>query len=172
MKHATSTRTRRYRIAGAAAAACALAVVVSATPAAAAAASTITEHLRFVDVNPDSQNPCTGDLGTVIDVNDMHFHVTTLANGTINETGHNSADVTFQPSDSSKATYSGHETFAQSDSTRTTTGMMNTTSTFHLNMRGTDGNVIAIREVAHFTITPAGITSSAFDKAVLTCSHN
>ena len=136
------------------------------TAALASAADTITAHERGVDVNPGDQNPCSGAIGTVIDVNDIHFHVTTLADGTVNENGHNTADVTFIPDDPTQPSYHGRETYAFSQNTndrRTAT-----TTSFHLRMKGSDGSFLTVREVAHLTIGPDGATAS-FDRPSLAC---
>jgi hypothetical protein len=108
-----------------------LLILAPTAPAWASGADTITVHERGIDVSP-GQNPCTGAIGTVVDVNDIHFHITTLTNGAINETGHNTATVTFIPDDPSQPTYTGHETYAvsQSGNDRHTV----TTTTFHVTM--------------------------------------
>lgn len=161
----TNTRRRRARNIGTIAATFLLSAPAAAVFASGAA--TITVHDRFIDINPDSQNPCSGAAGTVVDINDIHFHVTTLTDGTINETGHNTATVTFVPDDPTQPTYEGHETYASSDSGNGTRLVI--TSTFHLRMKGTDGTFITLREVAHTTIGPNGVTST-FDKPLLTCT--
>ena len=140
---------------------------VTATAASASGAETITVHDRSIDVNPVSQNPCSGAFGTVVDINDIHFHITTLPDGTINETGHNSASVTFTPDDPTQPTYQGHEIFASTDSGDG--ARLVTTSVFHFRMKGTDGTFLTMRQVAHTTINPNGATS-VFDKFTLSCT--
>ena len=160
-----STLPRRARTIGAL-----TATFLLCAPSAAAFASgadTITVHDHLIDINSDSQNPCSGSPGTVVDINDIHFHITTLANGTINETGHNTATVTFIPDDPTQPTYEGHETYSSADSGNGTRFV--TTSTFHIRMRGTDGSFLTLREIAHTTISPNGATS-VFDTPTLTCS--
>ena len=145
----------------------ALMLMTPATAALAAGADTITVHERNIDINPGDQNPCSGAIGTVVDINDIHFHVTTLADGTINETGHDTANVTFTPDDPTQATYEGHETYALSDTT--SSKHLVTTTTFRVHMKGTDGSFLTVSEVAHLTITPSGATST-FDRATLRCT--
>jgi hypothetical protein len=137
------------------------------TSAAAAGAEAITVHERGVDVNPDSQNPCTLVLGTVIDVNDIHFHITTGPDGSIEENGHNTADVTFIPDDPSEPTYHGRETYAfhLTGDARVTSS----STTFHVRMKGTDGNWLALHETAHFTVVGDGVVVD-FDRPTMTCS--
>jgi hypothetical protein len=151
----------------AAAVAAMLAVLAPVAAAHAAGADTITVHERGVDINPGDQNPCTGVIGTVVDVNDIHFHVTTLPDGTVNETGHNTAEVTFIPDDPTQPTYEGHETYAISQST--SNRHMVTTTTFHVRMKGSDGGFIDLREAAHMTVNQNGATAS-FDAPTLSCS--
>ena len=145
----------------------ALLLLVPAAVALAAGATTITVHERGIDVNPGDQNPCSGATGTVIDVNDIHFHITTLPDGTINETGHDTASVTFTPDDPTQPAYEGQETYAFSQNT--TNQRLVTTMTFHLRMKGTDGSFLTIREIAHTTINQTGATT-IFDKPILICS--
>lgn len=156
-------RTRKLTALGAAV------LVIGMTPAAtlAAGADAITVHQRMVDVNPGSQNPCTLAMGTVVDINDIHFHITTLPDGTIEENGHDTADVTFTPDDPSQPTYQGHETYAFHQTGNAIT--LATTTTFHVRMRGTDGNWLDLRENAHLTLTPSGPAVS-FDRPRLSCS--
>ena len=135
--------------------------------AAIAGADTITVHERGVDVNPGSQNPCTGAMGTVVDVYDIHFHVTTLTDGTINETGHNTATVFFTPDDPSQPSYEGHETYASADSGNGNRFV--TTTTFHVRMKGTYGSFLDLREVGHLTVTQNGVSAS-FDRPTMTGS--
>jgi len=147
--------------------AAAMMVVVPAAASSAAGADALTVHERGIDINPDSQNPCTGAMGTVVDVNDIHFHITTRPDGTIEDNGHDTADVTFAPDDASQPSYHGHETYAFHDTgsgdTRTTT------TTFHVRMNGTDGGWLDVRETAHLMLGPDGPTVS-FDRARLSCS--
>lgn len=134
----------------------------------AASADAITVHERGIDINAGSQNPCTGASGTVVDVNNIHFHITTHPDGSTEESGHNTADVTFTPDDPAQPSYHGHETYAfhaagPADAPTTTT------TTFHVRMLGTDGNWLDLRENAHVTIGPEGPTAS-FDRPRMTCS--
>lgn len=151
-------------------AALALATFVFPLPAAALAiggTDTITVRERQIDVNPGETNPCTGSTGTVTDDEQDVFHITALANGTLHLTGHGTTTVTFTPDDPAQITYTGHETFALSESS----GGRNyvTTSTQNLRLKGSDDTFITIRERTHLTVTPTGVNVS-FDKPTFRCS--
>lgn len=92
--------------------------------------------------------------------------MTTHPDGTIEEGGHDTADVTFNPDDPGQPSY-GNETFASHDggSGASTT----VTTTFHVRMNGTDGSWLDVRENEHVTIGPDGPTVS-FDRPRLSCS--
>jgi hypothetical protein len=137
-------------------------------PAAVAApADTITVVQRQVDINPGETNPCTGTTGTIVDDEQDVFHITTLADGRTRLTGHGTTRVTFTPDDPGEIAYTGHETFAFSENSTSRTYV--TTMATHLRIRGTDGTFLTIREVAHLTVTPAGVKAE-FDKPVFACS--
>jgi hypothetical protein len=139
--------------------------IVPAAPA--AGADTVTVVERQVDVNPGETNPCTGATGTTVDDEQDVFHITALADGTVNLTGHSTVNITFRPDDPGQVAYQGHETFAFSE---TTAGrIFVTTSTNHLRVKGTDGTFITVRAVTHLTVSPSGITA-AFDRSTFTCS--
>jgi hypothetical protein len=143
-------------------------LLLAIAPAAfAGAADTITVRERQVDVNPGETNPCTGATGTIVDDEQDVFHITELADGSVQLTGHGTVSITFTPDDPSQATYAGHETFALSETS--TNRSFTTTTTTHLRVRGTDGTFLTIREVAHLTISPNAVAVS-FDKAILVCS--
>ena len=138
-------------------------------PAAALAtgADTITVRERQIDVNPGETNPCTGTTGTVVDNEQDVFHITTLANGTLHLTGHGIATVTFTPDDPGQVSYTGHETFALSESSGASNYV--TTSTQNLRLKGSDGTFITIRERTHLTVTPTAVNVSS-DKPTFLCS--
>jgi hypothetical protein len=138
-------------------------------PAAALAASadTITVRERQLDINPGETNPCTEATGTIIDDEQDVFHITALADGPLHLTGHATVTITFIPDDPSQVAYEGHETFAFSESSNSRNFV--TTTTSHVRVKGTDGTFVTVREIAHLTVTPTGVTVS-FDKPTLTCS--
>jgi hypothetical protein len=143
-------------------------LLLAIAPAAGAAgADTITVREQHIDVNPGEANPCTGVTGTIVDDEQDVFHITELADGTLHLTGHSTVSVTFRPDDPSQATYTGHETFALSESSSDRT--FTTTTTMHLRVKGTDGTFLTIREVAHLSISPNAVAVS-FDRATLVCS--
>jgi hypothetical protein len=133
----------------------------------AAGANTITVRERKVDVNPDQTNPCTGVIGTIIDTEKDVFHITTLANGTLHLTGHSTATVTFTPDDPAQVAYTGHETFALSESSSRRSFV--TTTTQNLRLKGSDSTFITLRQRTHLTVNPAGVIIS-FDESAFSCS--
>jgi hypothetical protein len=144
-------------------------LLMLATPPAALAvgADTITARERKVDINPGETNPCTGATGTVIDDEQDVFHITALANGTLHLTGHGIAAVSFIPDDPGQVAYTGHETFALSQSSGGRTFVV--TSTQNLRLKGSDGTFITLRERSHLTVTPTGVTMS-IDRPTFACS--
>jgi hypothetical protein len=143
-------------------------VALALVPAAVAApADTITVVQRQVDINPGETNPCTGARGTIVDDEQDVFHITTLADGSTRLTGHGTTSVTFTPVDPGEIAYSGHETFAFSEVSARRTFV--TTMATHLRIKGTDGTFLTIREVAHLTVTRAGVKAE-FDNPVFACS--
>lgn len=138
-----------------------------ATGAFAAGADTITVREHQIDVNPGETNPCTGATGTIVDDEQDVFHITALADGTYHLTGHATVTVTFTPDDPAGVTYQGHETFAFSESSGRRSFV--TTTASHVRVKGTDGTFVTVREVAHLTVTPSGVTTT-FDRPTLACS--
>jgi hypothetical protein len=158
-----STRRRRR----AALAIGSLLLLTVAPAASAAGADTITVVERQIDINPGETNPCTGATGTIGDDELDVFHITALVDGTLQLTGHATVAVTFTPDDPVQVAYAGHETFAFSEIS--TSRIFNTTSTNHVRVKGTDGTFITVREVAHLTVSPTGVTAT-FDRPTLSCS--
>ena len=144
-----------------------LLLLAPATAALAARADTITVRERKIDVNRGETNPCTGATGTIVDDEQDVFHITALADGTLHLTGHSTVAITFTPYDPEQVAYEGHETFAFSENSNSRNFV--TTTTTNVRLKGTDGNFITFREVAHLTVGPTGITVS-FDKPTFICS--
>ena len=72
-------------------------LLLAVAPAAfAGGADTVTVVARQVDVNPGETNPCTGATGTIVDDEQDVFHITALADGTLNLTGHSTVSVTLR----------------------------------------------------------------------------
>jgi hypothetical protein len=130
-------------------------------------AHTVTVVERQIDVNPGETNPCTGATGTIADDEQDVFHITVLANGTLNLIGHSTVDITYTPDDPGQVAYQGHETFAISETT--TSRIFVTTSTSHVRVKGTDGTFLTGRAVTHLTVSPSGITA-VFDRPTFACS--
>jgi hypothetical protein len=143
----------------------ALLLLAIAPAALAGGADTVVE--RQVDVNPGETNPCTGATGTIVDDEQDVFHITALADGAVNLTGHSTVNITFTPDDPGQVAYQGHETFAFNETT--TSRIFVTTSTNHVRVKGTDGTFITVRAVTHLTVSPSGITA-AFDRPTFNCS--
>jgi hypothetical protein len=142
-------------------------LLVATTPAAfAGGAEAVTVVERQIDVNPGETNPCTGATGTIVDDEQDVFHITALANGTLNLSGHSTVDILFTPDDPGQIAYQGHETFAFSETT--TSRIFVTTSTNHVRVKGTDGTFVTVRTVTHLTVSPSGITA-AFDRPTFAC---
>jgi hypothetical protein len=144
-----------------------LLLLAPAAAALAAGADTITVRERQLDINPGETNPCTGATGTIIDDEQDVFHITALADGTLQLTGHATVSVTFTPDDPGQVAYEGHETFALSESSDSRKFV--TTTTSHVRVKGTDGTFVTVREIAHLNVTPTGVTVS-FDKPTFICS--
>jgi hypothetical protein len=143
-------------------------LLLAIAPAAlAGGADTVTVVERQVDVNPGETNPCTGATGTIVDDEQDVFHITALADGTLNLTGHSTVSITFTPDDPLRVAYQGHETFALSETT--TNRIFVTTLTNHVRVKGTDGTFVTVRAVAHLTVSPSGITA-VFDRPTFACS--
>jgi hypothetical protein len=143
-------------------------LLLTVVPAASAAgADTVTVVERQIDINPGETNPCSGATGTIVDDEQDVFHITALADGTLQLTGHATVAVTFTPDDPGQAAYQGHETFAFSEIS--TTRVFVTTSTNHVRVKGSDGTFITVREVTHLTVSPTGVTAT-FDRPTLSCS--
>ncbi len=146
----------------------ALLVLGAAVPVAFAAnAQTITVVERQVDVNAGEFNPCTGTTGAITDDEQDVFHITTLASGTLELSGHGTARVSFVPDEAGGIAYAGEETF---NFAATGNGpAFTTTVTTHLHLRGTDGSFITIGEVAHLTVTAGGVRVE-LDRPTFACS--
>jgi hypothetical protein len=143
-------------------------LLLAIAPAAfAGGADTVTIVERQVDLNPGETNPCTGSTGTIVDDEQDVFHITALADGTVRLTGHGTTSVTFRPDDPNEIAYEGHETFALSEIG--TDRIFVTTLATHVRVRGTDGTFLTIREVAHLTVSPTGVTAT-FDEPTFACS--
>jgi hypothetical protein len=157
--------SRRWRVA--LAGVWCLPLLAIAPVASGAGAEAITVVERQIDVNPGETNPCTGATGTIIDDEQDVFHITAIADGTLTLTGHSTVNITFTPDDPGQIAYRGRETFALSETT--TSRLFVTTSTSRVRLKGTDGTILAIRAVAHLTVSPSGVTA-VFDRPTFACS--
>lgn len=143
------------------------AALAAALAAPAAGAEAITVVQRQIDVNAGQANPCTGAGGTIVDDEQDVFHITTLADGTVQLSGHSTTAVSFVPDDPNGVRYSGRET--SNFSATGGGGAFTTTFTTQLRVRGGDGSFVTFREVAHLTVTAKGVTV-ALDRPTMLCS--
>lgn len=127
----------------------------------------LTQTFKDMQTVSATTNPCTGAPGTLTETDRGVFHITYFTNSdelwaTFTATG----TASFVPTDPNQPSYSGHETIWGGENLN----RQNATSTFTLNVRvtGTDGSVITMHEVAHYTVTPSGVIYS-FDKPQVTC---
>jgi hypothetical protein len=138
------------------------------THAHAAGAGTVsyTQTIKGETDTSASTNPCTGVSGTLVQTYNAVSHVTYQPDGEFWATFTQTGAISFVPDDPTQPTYAGHFTAWGGFNGN----QQNQTSTFTLNVHvtGTDGSVITQHEIAHFTVTPAGVTFS-FDKPSLTC---
>jgi hypothetical protein len=137
--------------------------------ATAASASTDVQHgnQTQVDDNPNSMNPCNGDLGDLVDIERDNWTVVTRSDGSSLARGHSVADIVFTPYATTEATYYGHEEFSSSE--HFTHGADGFTTQHHLHVRGTDGRTILITETAHMTATPDGTVRVDRQQQSLSC---
>jgi len=112
-------------------------------------------------------NPCTGDLLNISTTSNIVEHVTYFPDG-------DEVWATFTEEDKVVATdpvtgvvYTGHATFWGNFNVNERNS--NSTFTGTIILRGSDGSVVKLHEVMHFTYTGNGQLSVSFDKPRLTC---
>ena len=129
------------------------AVLGTAVPAHAA---TETEHgsETQIDVNPNTQNPCTGALGDLIDDERDSWSVATRSDGSYLARGHAVVRVTFTPYGEEDESYAGHETFSSVE--RVTRGADGFRQTQRVRMTSPTGAVLLYTQSVHVTIGPDG----------------
>jgi hypothetical protein len=130
--------------------------------AAGATTDTFHEH-HGTDVTIGDVNPCSGAVGDTTIIYNAVFHITETSNGSLHITGTFTGKFTFVPYDSSQPTYTGHITnwFGVNANS---SGVFETTETFHLNLRGSDGSHLRFRGVIHMTIRPDGTIAVDFGR--------
>jgi hypothetical protein len=145
-------------------------VLLGAGPAAAGAGTvSFTQHFHDQVIDQEStQNPCTGDVGTLtLIARNGVVHVTTNANGlwaTLTATG----DATFVADDPSAPSASGH--FAAWDGENVNRQNNTATETFNAVLVGTDGSRVVVHEVAHVNVSADGTSGGVtFDKPTVHC---
>jgi len=123
---------------------------------AAASADTQTIHFAFTEVSPAGM--CDGSPGTQTLTVTGVTHITTLPDGTYHQT--TTAQGPFQlvpdaPNPTDQPSYTGH--FAFWDGDNYTGAVDETTTTFDVHGRGSDGSNLAFTFVTHETVTPTGV---------------
>lgn len=150
-----------------------LAMVVVVAPGArasgAGAVSGTTIVKNAVVAFPGAVNPCTGGVGVVTITYNAAFHFTVLTSGsgagdfwfTGTITG-NFTLVTVSPA----AVITGHITMWFGNNTNLNN--VASTAIFIAHGTGTDGSIVTLSEVLHFSVSASGMTLS-FDKPSFTC---
>lgn len=124
-----------------------------------AAADSQTIHFSFTEIS--SEGMCDGSPATQTLTVTGVTHITTLADGSLHET--TTAQGPFQltpdaPNPTDQPTYTGH--FAFWDGDNYTGSVDETTTTFDVQGRGSDGSNLTFTLVAHETVTPTGVDLS------------
>jgi hypothetical protein len=148
----------------------AVAAVGLATAAAVPAYATAeTEHgtEAQVDLNPNTENPCTGAIGDLVDDERDSWSVTTRSDGSSLARGHAVTDVTFTPYDEAAESYAGHETFSSVE--RVTRGADGFRSTQRVRMRGSEGGLLLVTQTVHVTVRPDGTVAVDRGSMELSC---
>lgn len=119
-------------------------------------AATETEHgaETQIDVNPNTQNPCTGARGDLVDDERDSWSVATRSDGSYLARGHSVVQVTFTPYDEKEESYAGHETFSSVE--HVTRGADGFRQTQRVRMTSPTGAVLLYTQALHVTIGPDG----------------
>ncbi len=98
--------------------------------------------------------PCINVPGNTTVTYNGVMHVTAFSQGVFHFTSTGTGDFKFVPDDPTKPSYSGHFTFWFGQNNNT----MNKEASFTFTIKGTgsDGSVIDLHDVAHFTMTASG----------------
>ncbi len=111
--------------------------------------------------------PYAGAPATITITYNGQMHATQLTAGkgagTFWVTGTQTGDFSAIPTDTTLPTYSGHTTSWFGDNNNLQNG--SETSTFTVHATGSDGSSFTFHEVAHYSVSASGITTS-FDKPV------
>ena len=117
------------------------------------------EDETFVDV------VCDGDLAEIaLTESKSVFHITEFADGRYHVTGTFRQTFTWVQDG---VTYTGHVTgwFGENLNSKSFNG----TFTLAGQGKGSDGSKVAVKGLAHFTVTPGGETTAEFDEFSITC---
>ena len=135
----------------------------------AAHAGAATEHgsEKQSDVNPNTQNPCTGALGDLVDDERDSWTVATRSDGSYLARGHAVVRVTFTPYDDDEESYAGHETFSSVE--RVTRGADGFRQTQRVRMTSPAGAVLLFTQSSHVVIGPDGEVRVDRESESFTC---
>ena len=148
-------------------------LTTGATLAAAGGQGTVstTQQFRNIALFPPQAmtNPCTGATGTLTAIaKTAIFHATTFTSGPeFWFTGTDEGTVAFAPDDPNGVSASGHYAEWFGESFNNKNDVQHFTSTFRL--KGTDGSLIVVHEVAHFSINANGVITVNFDNPSVHC---
>lgn len=147
----------------------ALAVAGLSAIAPAAQAATVTQHgsETQVDVNPHTENPCTGAMGVLVDDERDSWSVATRSDGSYLARGHSVVRITFTPYDPAEESYAGHETFSSVE--HVSRGADGSRHRQRVHLRSSTGARLVFVEWAHLTITPNGRVVVKREHTALTC---
>ena len=107
-----------------------------------------------IDVNPNTQNPCTGAVGDLVDDERDSWSVATRSDGSYLARGHPVVRVTFTPYDEDEESYAGNETFSSVE--RVTRGSDGFRQTQRVRMTSPTGGVLLYTQSIHVTVGPDG----------------
>jgi hypothetical protein len=134
-----------------------------------AGTTTTTQQARNVLFfsNP-TQNPCTGDAGTITAVAKTEkFHITTQADGNFWMTGSAQGTVAFAPTDPSAPSASGHFATWFGESSNEKNDVQHDTATFQL--WTTDGHHVVVKMKDHLSTNANGVVTVNFSNMSLSC---
>ena len=139
---------------------------------------TITQHEHKASIVIEHiENPCTGVLGTLTEVENGVFHVTAAGvdEGDPNDPNDDTAvapftstfnvenSLTFVPDDPAEPTYVGHSQTHLSERFETVAGVRQVETM--IQATGDDGSVLHVHQVARAAIDADGTTTIVFDHA-------
>jgi len=133
-----------------------------------ASAATETETIHFSDTfSEPSENPCTGDTGTLtVDFRGV-IHTTAKDNGTFHITGTFTGTFTFTPDDPSAP--SGTGPFASWFGENVNSKNFTATDTFNVVVHASDGSLVKEHALFHLTVNANGTVTSTIETDEIKC---